>query len=87
MNELVELRVSTLLADQAYKIVSELDWIERRLMQLGDSDEDRVEAIVLKALQKHLLRELREITWVVPGPGRVDSGITAPAGGGTVVKA
>ncbi len=87
MNELVELRVSTLLADQAYKIVAELDWIERRLMQLGDSDEDRVEAIVLKALQRHLLGELREITWVVPGSNRVDSGITAPAGSGTVVKA
>lgn len=87
MEEAVELRASVLLADQVYRIVSELEWIERRLGQLGDSDEDRVEAIVLRALQKHLVNELREISWVTHTPTGSGQRLAAPTRGEAVVKA
>ena len=85
MNEFIELRVSTLLADQAYKLVSEIERVDERLSVLGDSEEDRVESIVLRALRRHLVRELREISWT--RLERSDSGISHSARVGAVVKA
>lgn len=89
MSEAVEPRLSFLLAEQAQKIAAEIDWIDKRLLELGDSEEDRVEAIVLRALRRHLMRELREILWAIPAaPLAVHaSPSAAPAGSGAEVKA
>ena len=58
----VRVRAAGLLADQAERIAAELEWVEGRLASLGDSEEDRVEAIVLRALKRHLEGELAEIS-------------------------
>lgn len=58
----VRVRAASLLADQAERIASALEWVEERLSSLGDSEEERVEAIVLRALKRHLEVELAEIS-------------------------
>jgi hypothetical protein len=54
-------RVDILTAIQVSRILSEIEKINARLAELGDSDEDRVEELLLRAARRLLLRDLHEL--------------------------
>ncbi|GAB6148510.1 hypothetical protein [Stetteria hydrogenophila] len=84
-------RVAVLLAEQARGIEAELEWIDRRLAELGGSDEDRVEAIVLYALKRHLENELDHLNKALHwnGPSFPEAALhhVEAEGGGAAVRA
>ncbi len=46
---------------QIAEIRNEIDIVERRLSELGDSEEDKVETILLEAIKKHLIDDLKKL--------------------------
>lgn len=54
-------RMGILTAIQVSRIVSEIERINARLAELGDSDEDRVEELLLRAARRLLLQDLHAL--------------------------
>ena len=46
---------------QIIEIRNEIEVIERRLSELGDDEEDRIEAILLETIKKHLTDDLNKL--------------------------
>ena len=46
---------------QIAEIKRQVEVIDRRLSELGDSEEDRVETILLEAAKRHLLEDLKAL--------------------------
>ncbi len=46
---------------QIAEIRNEIEVIERRLAELGDDEEDRVEAILLGTIKKYLIDDLKKL--------------------------
>lgn len=61
MDSALDALVAALLNRQASELVEKIADVDYRLSTLGDGEEDRLEAIVLGALRRHLVRELEEI--------------------------
>lgn len=55
-------RVDYIIEAQVNAIKSEIMRINSRLAELGDSDEDRVEELLLRALLRLLMRDLQELS-------------------------
>lgn len=58
---LIDHKIDSALEREVSKLVEEITFIDMRLAELGDGDEDRAERILLKILRNHLLSDLREI--------------------------
>lgn len=54
-------RIESVFDREIRRLVNEISWIDSRLAGLGDGEEDRIERILLEALRRHLLRDLREM--------------------------
>jgi len=54
-------KINSIFAREIEKIVGRIQWIDMRLASLGDSEEDQVERILLSALRRHLIDDLREL--------------------------
>jgi len=61
MESIIDHRIDGFLEREISRIVEEIAFIDMRLMELGDGEEDRAEAILLRILRRHLLEDLREI--------------------------
>ncbi|MEB3780050.1 MAG: hypothetical protein GSR85_07455 [Desulfurococcales archaeon] len=76
-------KVSRILDSEISKIVEEIVYIDRRLAELGDGDEDEAERILLAILRRHLINDLMEIAGFVDeyslDTSAVDNGITSNA--------
>jgi hypothetical protein len=55
-------RVDYIIEAQVNAIRGEIARISSRLAELGDSDEDRVEELLLRALLRLLMRDLQELS-------------------------
>ena len=67
---------------QIAEIRNEIEVIERRLSELGDDEEDRVEAILLETIKKHLTDDLKRL--LVYSEAGLPAATSVP---GTVVEA
>jgi len=54
-------KIESIFAREIEKLVDRITWIDSRLASLGDSEEDQIEKILLGALRKHLIADLREL--------------------------
>ena len=54
----IDQKVSSIVQDQVFEIHNQIVDIDRRLAQLGDSDEDEIERILLLKLRKMLVQDL-----------------------------
>ncbi len=54
-------RISRIFAREIEKLVDEIYWVDSRLAELGDDDESMAERIILNALRKHLVNDLRAL--------------------------
>ena len=57
----IDYKINGILEREVSRIVDEIAFIDMRLAELGDSDEDRAERILLEILRRHLVSDLREI--------------------------
>jgi len=60
-----EYRLHNLVNREVERLVNEIAWIDSRLLELGETDEDEVEKRLLKILRKHLMRDLYELVGFV----------------------
>lgn len=58
---LIDYKIDSVLEREVRNIVEEIVFIDKRLAELGDGDEDMAEKIVLRILRRHLVSDLREI--------------------------
>lgn len=60
---LVDERISMVFSREIQRLVDEIAWVDRRLYELeGDeSEEARVEVILLRTLRDHLVSDLKEL--------------------------
>ena len=58
-----EEKVSSVFSREIQRLVDEIAWVDRRLLELGedDSEEARIERILLRSLRNHLVNDLREL--------------------------
>lgn len=84
---LVDERMSILTAIQVSRIIGEIERINARLAELGDSDEDRIEELLLRAARRLLLRDLHELAGYEYYRKLESDETLAPAGAGAVVEA
>jgi len=54
-------RLDAIVRVQVEGIRAELEWVNSRLAELGDSEEDRLELLLLWAIRDHLTRDLEEL--------------------------
>ena len=54
--------IESLVEAQISKLTEQIKAIDARLAELGDSDEDRVEELLLKAARRHLVEDLKALT-------------------------
>jgi len=54
-------KIESIFSREIEKLVDRITWIDSRLASLGDSEEDQIERILLSALRKHLIADLREL--------------------------
>lgn len=54
-------KINSVFAREIERIVERIAWIDARLAQLGDTEEDEIERILLGALRRHLVSDLREL--------------------------
>ncbi len=54
-------RIESVFDREIRRLVNEIALIDSRLAQLGDTEEDEIERILLRALRKHLVGDLREL--------------------------
>jgi len=59
------LHLEPLIEAQIAKITEHIRVIDRRLAELGDSDEDRIEELLLRAARRHLVEDLKTLTGYV----------------------
>ena len=57
--------IESLVEAQISKLTEQIKAIDARLAELGDSDEDRVEELLLKAARRHLIEDLKALTGFV----------------------
>lgn len=55
----------TLVEREIERLVDEIAWIDARLLELGENDEDLVEKKLLKILRRHLMKDLYELAGFV----------------------
>lgn len=60
-SSVIDEKVSRIFSYEIQRIVDEIAWVDRRLAELGDDDESRAERILLEALRRHLINDLREL--------------------------
>ncbi|MCE4601969.1 MAG: hypothetical protein F7B18_02170 [Desulfurococcales archaeon] len=58
---MIDHKIDGMLEREVSKLVEEITFIDRRLAELGDGEEDRAERILLKILRNYLVNDLREI--------------------------
>ncbi len=56
-----EEKITRVFSAEIQRIVDEIMWIDKRLALMGDDEESRAEKILLKALRKHLVEDLRAL--------------------------
>ncbi len=71
-------RIESVFDREIRRLVNEISWIDARLATLGDGEEDRIEKILLEALRRHLLSDLREMAGFSGDPYLI-TGEEAPA--------
>ncbi|MCE4619962.1 MAG: hypothetical protein F7C33_02960 [Desulfurococcales archaeon] len=55
-------RISRIFSWEIQRLVDEISWVDKRLAELDENnDEGRVERILLEALRRHLIADLREL--------------------------
>ena len=60
-DSIIDHKIDGMLEREVSKLVEEITFIDRRLAELGDGEEDRAERILLKILRNYLVNDLREI--------------------------
>jgi hypothetical protein len=61
----LEQSINGVLESEVNRLVNEIAWIDGRIADLGDGEEDLVEKKLLKILRRHLMRDLYEIVGFV----------------------
>ena len=60
--DILDERISRIFSWEIQRLVDEISWVDKRLAELDESnDEERVERILLEALRRHLIADLREL--------------------------
>ncbi len=63
---------------QIVEIERQLKIVEERLSELGESDEERVEKILLEAVKRHLLNDLKALVEYSQREGVLSTSATVP---------
>jgi len=61
-------RINSVFDREIRRLVAEIAWVDDRLASLGDSEEDEIERTLLRALRRHLMSELRELSGFAGDP-------------------
>lgn len=67
-------RIESVFDREIRRLVNEIANIDSRLAQLGESEEDKIERILLQALRRHLIEDLRELAGFSGDPYILDTG-------------
>ena len=54
--------IEPIMEAQIARLAEQIKAIDARLAELGDSDEDRIEELLLKAARRHLVEDLKALT-------------------------
>ncbi len=61
----LEARINSIINREVDRLVNEIAWIDSRLLELGESDEDEIEKKLLRILRRHLMHDLYELVGFV----------------------
>ena len=68
-------KINRVLDSEVHKIVEEIVYIDKRLSELGDGEEDEAERVLLTILRRHLINDLMEIAGFID-EHEMEDGIT-----------